>query len=182
MKRKIFLYGMLLYVLCSLFLLKIQLVKPSNNQYDCIVVLGNSPNAGNTPNPFLKQRLDEGIRYLNSGFSNKIILTGAAKKPGYSEAGIMKLYSLKNGVAENSIILEESAKSTIENLRNSNSIMKSLNLKTGLVVTSVHHTNRTRAYCKQLNLQNLEVVGSEYNFITLNGLIPLTIMEKIKMN
>lgn len=154
---------------------------PSKSNYDCIVVLGNSPNPKSEPNPFLKLRLKAGIKYVQNGVSDNLILTGAKKDAMFSEAEIMKKYCVKQGIPEEFITLEEYALSTFENLKNSDMIMKTLSYEDALVVTSNHHIRRTKEYCNILMLENFEVVGSANNFLTAISIIPLTIIEQYKM-
>jgi len=111
------------------------------SKYDAIIILGNSPNWNDKPNPFLKSRLDTGIDLLLQGKSDNIILTGTKKESNLSEAEIMNNYCLERGVPNRKILLEKSAKSTKENLLNCRKLMNAKNLKNALVITSGHHTS-----------------------------------------
>jgi len=92
MKKKIIKYGILTYAIVSSTLLVLHSNKPQHTKYDSIIILGNSPNPNGKPNPFLKMRLETGIKYLNQGYSKKLILTGAKIESYLSEAEIFKTH------------------------------------------------------------------------------------------
>jgi len=182
MKKRIIISGVLVYTIISILLLKNNITEPSLTKYDIIIVLGNSPNFDNRPNPFLKTRLNTGIEFLKEGYSNKIILSGAKKESQFSEAEIMKRYCMNNRISSTQIIIEDLAKSTKENLINSVVMMKKWNLKKALVITSSHHTKRTKKYCELLSLKNFEVVSCKNNLFTGLAYIPLMLLELHKIN
>lgn len=172
----------LIYAISSIVIVHLKNTIPIRLKYDVIVVLGNAPNWNDKPNPFLKKRLDTGIKYLKKGYSNKILLTGGKKESRVSEADIMKNYCLKQGILMDNILLENIAKSTEENLIHSKSLMQNYNLEKALVITSSHHTKRVKRYCSVLELENFEVVQCESSFITIFLTVPLMIMEEVKMS
>lgn len=168
------------YLLISLCLLLTKNTKPNKSSYDSIIVLGNSPNSNNKPNPFLKLRLDSGIKLFQQGKSDIIILTGTTKESNLSEAEIMKMYCLKNGIPDERIIIETNAQSTKENLQNTEAIMKKSKLQSAIVVTSAHHKRRTEKYCTLLKLNKFEVVACQDNLWSFFAIIPLSLIEAIK--
>jgi len=150
MKRKFVSICIILYSLISIVLVRNNHTKTSSTKYDAIIVLGNSPNYNNNPNPFLRNRLKSGIEFIKKGYSDKIILTGGTKEGQISEAELMKRFCIKNGISADKIITESKARSTKENLIFTDQILTSLNLEKALVITSGHHLERTKKYCELL--------------------------------
>lgn len=174
------LLSILLFLIISLGLSLMEQHKPTLASYDSIIVLGNSPNWNNKPNTFLKHRLDKAITLFKSNYSTKLILTGGAKGE-MSEAQLMEDYCIQKGIDKASIIKEEQAKSTIQNLIFTDVIIKELNLKKSLVVTSRYHVKRTKKIATMLKLENLEVVSGNDNLLTRLFYLPLKVSEEIKL-
>lgn len=109
---------------------------------DCIIVLGCKVK-GAQPSPFLKGRLDEGIRLFKEGYGRYIIVSGG-QGPGedITEAEAMRRYLVEKGIAQDSIILEDRSKSTIENLKNSKVIMEEKGLRNAVIVSNKFHLKR----------------------------------------
>lgn len=84
--------------------------------YDYILVLGG-PLLVDKPSPLLRERLDTAKSFYEQNSGVKIIVSGGTKgkKQPYSEAWVMAKYLEENGVSAEDIILEDKAKTTIEN-------------------------------------------------------------------
>lgn len=125
-------------------------IKPQKS--DCIIVLGCKVK-GVEPSPFLKGRLDEGIRLFKEGYGRYIIVSGG-KGPGedITEAEAMGRYLVEKGVAEESIILEDKSKSTLENLKNSKVIMNEKGLRDAVIVSNKFHLKRVSNTVTRLDM------------------------------
>lgn len=120
---------------------------------DCIIVLGCQV-YGTTPSPFLKGRLNEGIRLYNEGYAKYIIVTGGkGSGEDISEAEAMKIYLIANGVDESSIIMEDKSMSTMQNLKNSKEIMNSKGFKRAIIVSNEYHLKRTSIMAKRNKIE-----------------------------
>ena len=98
-----------------------------------VVVSGGDTNA----------RTDEAIKLFHNGWSNKLILSGAAQdKSGPSNAAAMKNRALAAGVPESSILLDEYAENTQQNAENAQNIFAAQNIKDIILVTSGYHQRR----------------------------------------
>ena len=100
---------------------------------DVIIVLGGG----------LGERVEHGVRLYQSGYANKILLTGGSH--GFEKTAgvqIMKRQALSSGVPEDDILLEEQARSTYENAKYSLEIMRAKKFKSAVIVTSPYHTRR----------------------------------------
>lgn len=119
---------------------------------DCIIILGCQVR-GTTLSQFLRERLDKGIELYNEGFAEYIIVSGG-QGPGedITEAEAMKRYLLSKGVDESKIIIEDRSSNTMENLRNSKSIMNERSFSTAIVVSNKYHLKRASVMAKKVGL------------------------------
>jgi len=99
---------------------------------DVIIILGGGPG----------EVVDVGVRLYQSGYANKIILTGGSTSCETTEAQLMQRQALSSGVPKDDILLEEQARSTYENAKYSFEIMRSKKFRSAILVTSAYHTRR----------------------------------------
>src|SRR5579871_4287871 len=119
--------------------------------YKVLVVLGGPIKSDNTPDIWLKSRLDETLKIVKILKFKYIILTGGdTKQTGMTEAEIMEKYLLEHGLEcsndQNIIIKEMKARTTFENAQNTCSLLKSTleNISRIYVLTSDFHVPRSR--------------------------------------
>lgn len=120
---------------------------------DCIIVLGCRL-YGSEPSPFLRYRLDEGIRLYNDGYGKYIIVSGG-KGAGetVAEAEAMKKYLITKGVDGARIIMEDNSVSTFTNLKYSKGKMDEYGLKSAVVVSNKYHLKRASLMAKSLGMK-----------------------------
>ncbi|APQ76905.1 YdcF family protein [Clostridium botulinum] len=116
---------------------------------DSIIILGCKVK-GNDPTPFLKWRLDEGLRLYNEGYGKYIIVSGA-KGPGenISEAEAMQKYLVQKGLDKKFIILEDKSRNTLENIKFSKKKMEDNNLSSSIIVSNKYHLKRAELLCQK---------------------------------
>jgi uncharacterized SAM-binding protein YcdF (DUF218 family) len=109
---------------------------------DCIIVLGCSV-YGVTPSPFLKARLNEGLRLYKQGYGKYIIVSGG-RGPGeeITEARCMKDYLIARGIDEEAVILEDRSVNTLQNIRYAKGLMELHDLRSAVVVSNSFHLLR----------------------------------------
>jgi len=119
---------------------------------DCIIVLGCKV-YGTTPSPFLAARVNEGVRLLNEGLGDYIIVSGG-KGPGegISEAESMKNLLVSQGVDPYRIIVEDESGSTYENIRNSGALMAKNGFKSAVIVSNKYHLKRASLLAERMNI------------------------------
>jgi uncharacterized SAM-binding protein YcdF (DUF218 family) len=110
---------------------------------DVLIILGYKC-ADNKIHPFLEERLLAAISLLQQFHFKKVIVTGGKVSSTVSEAEIMKAYLVKKQVDENTIVLENDAADTIENLINCKKIMKAHHFKTCIIISNSFHLRRIR--------------------------------------
>ena len=125
------------------------------DQVDVMIILGAKVNEDGVSKT-LKLRLDKAIEYYNKNKDINIIVSGGQGKDEITtEALAMKNYLVENGVNERTVILEDKATTTLENIIFSKNIMKDLNLgKRALIVTSDYHLFRGRFIASILGIDN----------------------------
>ena len=81
-----------------------------------VLILGG-PIEGDLPSPLLTERIETGAAFLAAHPSAKAVVSGGIKgeTQRLSEAQIMKMALVARGVAEDRIILEEQALTTLQN-------------------------------------------------------------------
>lgn len=88
-------------------------------------------------------RTAEAIRLYEAGWAPKLIFSGAAAdKSGPSNAEVMKKQAIAAGVPESAISIEDLSATTAENAKNTAELVKSMNLKRVILVTSAYHQRR----------------------------------------
>ncbi len=92
-----------------------------------------------------RQRTAEAVKLYNQGLASKLLFSGAAADPsGPSNAEAMRLDALNQGVPSDAILIEEESKNTLENAEMAEPIIRKLNAKTIILVTSPYHQRRAQ--------------------------------------
>lgn len=119
---------------------------------DCILILGCGL-YGSSPSPFLRDRLEQGLKLYRDGYGAKIIVSGG-QGPGetISEAEAMRRYLVSNGVPPGDIIMEDRSTSTLTNLQYSLKRMKEYRLRTAVIVSNSFHLVRCAILSAKLGL------------------------------
>lgn len=111
--------------------------------FDVIIVLGSPANQDGTPSYVMKYRVEKAIDLFDQGCASWVLFTGGAVKNQFIEAEIMTRYAEELGLPQNVILQEKHSTNTIENAKNSISIMLERKWNKAAIVTSPYHTRRT---------------------------------------
>jgi uncharacterized SAM-binding protein YcdF (DUF218 family) len=110
------------------------------------------------PSPVFRERINHAINLYKKADINKIIFTGgvgAGKE--LSEAEVGKNYAIKNGVAENNILMEVRSRTTYQNLENAKQVILStfpkLQSPKFLIISDPLHLKRAVMMAKDLGLE-----------------------------
>ncbi|MDH6367325.1 MULTISPECIES: YdcF family protein [unclassified Breznakia] len=137
--------------LCIESLVIYQGMQTDDIKTDYIVVLGAAIK-NDQPSTALRYRLDEAYEQYKKNPSAKIICSGGkAKKDAYSEAKVMQMYLVKQGVPKSSILLEEKSKNTSQNLQYSYNLVHDANA-TFLIVTNNFHAYRASILASKIGM------------------------------
>ena len=107
---------------------------------DAAIVLGAEV-IHDTPSPVFEERILHGIWLYDNGYVGKLIFTGGKSDDNtYSEGYIAKQYAMNRGVPEEDIFIEETSKTTRENIENISNITSQFD--TFLLVSDPLHMKR----------------------------------------
>lgn len=126
---------------------------------DTIVVLGGNiqSNRANWFEPYNRatatDRVDRAAELYFAGRAPKIILSGGALEGRVSDARAMARILRQKGIPESAIILENESRNTYENALLTENMLKTMDLRTALVVTSALHMPRAMAAFKGLGVR-----------------------------
>jgi len=88
------------------------------------------------------QRIKEGVELYHAGWSDLLIVSGAARDEGVSNAHAMKQIAVSLNVPIDDIIVEEEAQTTVGNAQHIRNIVSDLGMESLILVTSPYHQRR----------------------------------------
>lgn len=103
------------------------------NKSDAIVVISG----GETD-----LRVKEGVKLYQDGWAPLLIMSGAARDAGESNAEAMKRLAIKLGAPEEKILVEKEARNTLDNAKFTRELMASQQIDSIILVTSPYHQRR----------------------------------------
>ena len=125
----------------------------SNASADAAVVLGAAA-WGSKPSPVYRERIVEAIALYKAGKVRWIILTGGSSRPGYpSEAQVGRQFCVSKGVPVAATLVDESSRTTWQNLEEAKALMGPRGIRTILLVSDPLHMRRAMAMAQHLGLQ-----------------------------
>ena len=100
----------------------------------------------------VQARARHAARLYRKGLARHIIATGGFTGPPPSEAGAMFQVMQAEGVPASAVVLEERARSTVENAQYSRAIMQAHGWTTAILVTEPHHIKRAAVIARDVGL------------------------------
>jgi len=98
-----------------------------------------------------RQRVEEAVSLFKAGWAPLLIMSGAARDEGLSNAATMKQIAIGLGVAKDKILIEEAATSTLDNAKFVRDIIEKNKFTKIILVTSPYHQRRASlAFTKYL--------------------------------
>lgn len=116
------------------------------------MVLGARVKVDDTYSPCLYYRVDHGISLWREGEAKKIIFSGGGADKMPNEAHGMLDLALSKGVTRSAILLEDSSKTTYENLLFTKNLMQKNDLHSIIIVSDPYHLPRAELVAKKLGL------------------------------
>ncbi|MCM1363776.1 MAG: YdcF family protein [Faecalibacterium sp.] len=117
---------------------------------DCVLVLGCGVKADGTPSHMLYERLKTGADVFEKSNSKTLLLTGDNSGERYNELAVMKSESIKNGVDEADMTIDDFGFSTYESLYNAKT---KYNVKRIIIITQSYHMPRALYIAKTLGIE-----------------------------
>ena len=126
---------------------------PQADQYDAIVVLGAQVKPDREPSVQLQWRLDAALKAWEAKHVPIIVCGAQGKDEPATEAAVMKEYMMAHGVPETDVFTDDTSFNTNQNLTNAGRILKELQAKNILIVTSDYHVPRSLALASDIGLE-----------------------------
>ncbi|MGB8259162.1 MAG: YdcF family protein [Terracidiphilus sp.] len=111
-------------------------------RFDAIIVLGSPADPDGNPTPEQLSRITEAVHEYERGVAPRLILTGSAVSNRFVEAEIMARAAHAQGVPAQAILVEPSARNTIENACFSARILRRNGWSSAEVISSPYHLPR----------------------------------------
>lgn len=119
---------------------------------DVIIVLGCKAYENNVPTPCIRARSHHAAQLYKQGLATQIIASGGPSLQGPAEAGVIAGLLTHEGVPGAAIIQEDRSHNTIQNLLNSQAIMREHGWRTAVIVTEPYHINRAMIIARDAGL------------------------------
>ncbi len=131
----------------------------SDNDIDCILVLGCKVHDSGVPSHMLRDRLMRGVELYTLGVSEKLLMSGDHGQTDYNEVQAMKEYAMDSNIPSEDIFMDHAGFSTYESLYRAKEIF---GVNKVVVVTQEYHLYRTLYMAEKLGLKAYGV-SSDYN-------------------
>ena len=120
---------------------------------DAIVVLGAAQYNG-TPSPVYRARLDHALDLWRAGVAPLMVFTGGRGVPGerYSEGGAGRQWAIDHGVPPQRILIEESSRTTSENLEAVARLLEPRKMRRIVLVSDPFHMFRAVEQAEDVGL------------------------------
>lgn len=105
------------------------------------------------------ERIEKGVELLRAGWSEKLILSGAAYDDGFSNAASMQIYATQQGVKREKIFVDEEAQNTYQNAYYVNQILEENDFLSIILVTSAYHQRRAYNTFKNVISRDIEIIN-----------------------
>lgn len=156
-RRRVWQAAFLLILLFSGAVLWSYLSIPSGNtaqdHFDAILVLGAPTTLQGKTSDEQRWRVEEGVREFRAGRAPRLLFSGAAVAYRFIEAEAMAAYARTLGVPPEAILTETHARNTIQNIRYSETILKSHGWSSVEVISSRDHLPRAALILQSTSLR-----------------------------
>lgn len=120
-----------------------------DEKFDAIIVLGCKVMPDGTPSAMLQKRVECGVRLLNEGVSDVLLLSGDSQYDWYSETDCMKNTAISLGADESAILTDGLGLSTVESLERAKDQFGFSNV---IVVTQGFHCYRSAYFADMVGI------------------------------
>lgn len=87
-------------------------------------------------------RMKEGIRLYQAGWAPLMVVSGAARDEGISNAAAMKQIAVSAGIPSEKVLVEEQAQTTIDNAKYIKELIAEHSVDSIILITSPYHQRR----------------------------------------
>jgi uncharacterized SAM-binding protein YcdF (DUF218 family) len=125
----------------------------TQEHFDALIVLGYPADADGNPTPAELARVTEAVNEYERGVAPRMIMTGGPAHNQFVEAEVMARVAEAQGIPAGAIVLEPTARDTIENACDSLRIMQRRGWESAEVVSSASHLPRAGLILSRLPLK-----------------------------
>lgn len=126
---------------------------PSEQAYDCILVLGAGVRSDGTPSHVLYDRICTSIEVYNTLKEVPLLMSGD-HTGDYNEVGVMKELAVEKGVPSEDVFLDHEGYSTYESLYRAQAVFGA---KRVVIITQTYHLHRALYIARELGLEAVGV-------------------------
>lgn len=123
---------------------------------DAIIVLGAAAYDAK-PSPVFEERIRHGLDLYRAGYAPLLIFTGGYGGSGarFSESQVARRYALREGVADDAILIETASRNTVQNLREARRLMGQRGIHRVIIVSDPLHMARALRLAKAMGIDAL---------------------------
>lgn len=144
---------------------------------DAAIVLGAGTADGEV-SPVFRERINHGVWLYQSGYVNRLILTGGYGKGNtHSDAYTARQYAISLGVPEEDILIEEESTITQENIANAKAMMDAQSCQSALLVSDPLHMKRAMGMARDCGLEAYSSPTPTTRYVSLNTKLPFLARE-----
>ncbi len=125
----------------------------SQDRFDVLIVLGAPADTDGNPGPAQLANVTEAVREYERGVAPRIVFTGGAVRNRFVEAQVMARTAEAQGIPPGEILLDTSARNTIENACSSARLMRARGWQSAEVISSATHLPRAALILSRLPLK-----------------------------
>lgn len=126
---------------------------PPAGEYDAIIVLGAQVKPDGVPSIQLQWRLDAAAQAWQERNSLVVVCGAQGSNEPAPEAHVMREELIRQGVPEESILMDDKSFNTRQNIRNAVQLMEGRDVDRVLIVTSDYHLPRAMALAEDEGLE-----------------------------
>ncbi|MDD3905579.1 MAG: ElyC/SanA/YdcF family protein [Candidatus Omnitrophica bacterium] len=126
----------------------LKLSSPIKNANAIIVLAGGVGESGKAGQGY-EERVKYGVELYKKGYAPELIFS-SGNTYVFKEAEVMKALALSLGIPERAIIIEECASGSYENIKFSMDLIRGLNQKSAIIISSPYHMLRVSLICKKV--------------------------------
>lgn len=134
--------------------LTLEELKATGVGYDCVLILGCGVYADGTPSPMLTDRMLTGVEVLQTGVTDRMLVSGDHRTDSYDEVGVMKQFAIDAGISSERIFQDHDGYSTYDSIFRTKEIYGGRRV---VIVSQEYHLYRALYLAEKLGMDAVGV-------------------------
>jgi uncharacterized SAM-binding protein YcdF (DUF218 family) len=132
-----------------------------------VLVLGASLKDDGKPSPAMVRRVAKGCEFFQAQKADFLILSGGytSKISELCEAEIMGQLAMENGLGQDHILLETKARTTLENILNSERLIRDKSIDRLIIISDPVHLPRVQLICDKRGV-SAELIATDTSHLS----------------